>query len=437
MAPMEAEPLSLIATCDVVAAVRGRAVATRNLDAHLIAGVGWVPANLSLTPFGGIVDPNPFGSLGDLRLLPDIASRVRVDLGESTPFDVVLADLHLPDGTPWSACPRLFLKDALATFEAETGLQVNASFEQEFQLPLDGPPPPPFSLEGLRRSEPFASLSMAALSAAGLEPESFVPEYGADQYEIPCPPAIGVAAADRAILTREIIRETARVLGRRASFTPITHPDGGGNGVHIHLSLVDADGRSAIAADDGLSVAAGAFAAGILRHARALVALTAPTPVSFIRLQPHRWSTGLVCLAAGNREALLRIPAATTIGGRDAAAQLRFEYRAADATACPYLALGAIVLAGLAGLREQLPPPPVLHGDADAMSASDLAPYASTTLPASLSEALDALEADTVASGWLPPLLLETFLGVKRWEVATATGDADLSATCARYACVY
>lgn len=434
---MEAEPLSLIATCDLVAVVRGRAVATRDLDAHLAAGVGWVPANLSLTPFGGIVDPNPFGSLGDLRLIPDVSSRIRVDMGEPTPLDVVMADLHLPDGTPWSACPRLFLKNALATLEAETGLRINASFEQEFQLPLDGSPPPPFSLEGLRRSEPFGSLSMAALSAAGFEPESFVPEYGADQYEIPCAPAIGVAAADRAILTREIIRETARGLGRRASFTPITNPDGGGNGVHIHLSLVDVDGRSVMATSDGLSSTAGAFAAGILRHARALVALTAPTPVSFVRLQPHRWSTGLVCLADGNREALLRIPTATTIGGRVAAPQMRLEYRAADATACPYLALGAIVLAGLAGLRDQLPPPRVLQGDADAMSADTLATYTQTALPASLGEALDALEADPIASGWLPPLLLETFLGVKRWELETAADDDDLEATCARYASAY
>jgi glutamine synthetase len=226
-------------------------------------------------------------------------------------------------------------------------------------------------------------------------------------------------------------------LGRRASFTPITSPDGGGNGVHIHLSLVDAAGCSVMAAGDGLSSTAGAFAAGILRQARALVALTAPTPVSFVRLQPHRWSTGLVCLADGNREALLRIPTATTIGGRDAAPQMRLEYRAADATACPYLALGAIVLAGLTGLREQLPPPLVLQGDADAMSADTLATYASTTLPTSLGEALDALETDPIASGWLPPLLLETFLGVKRWELATAAEDADLEATCARYASAY
>ena len=434
---MQPEPLSLIATCDLVAAVRGRSVRARDLDDHLAAGVGWVPADLSLTAFGGIVDPNPFGSLGDLRLIPDIASRVRVDLGGDTPLDVVLADLHELDGAPWPACPRRFLLDALAALEAETGLRLRASFEQEFQMPIGAPSPPPFSLEAQRRAEPFPSLVMAALEEAGIEPEMFVPEYGQDQYEIPCAPAIGVAAADRAILAREVIREVARACGHRASFTPIADPDGGGNGVHIHLSLVGADGASAMGAGGALSATAGAFAAGILRHSRALIVLTAPTPPSFIRLQPHRWSAGIAALADGNREALLRIPGASAIGGRSADAQLRLEYRAADATACPHLALGAIVHAGLAGIRDGLEPPRILHGDHDALDAADLAVYTATTLPATLGEALDALEADEVAADWLPPLLLEAYLGVKRWEIAAAEADADARATCARYAAAY
>ncbi len=434
---MRPEPLTLIATCDLVAMVRGRAVPARDLDAQLAAGVGWVPADLSLQPFGGIVDPNPFGSLGDLRLIPDPSARCRVDLGGATPLDVVLADLHEPDGAPWSACPRGFLRRALADLEAETGLRVRAAFEQEFLLSSDEAPAPPFSLEALRRAEPFGSLAHAALTEAGLEPEMIVPEYAAHQFEIPCAPAIGLAAADRAVHVREVLRELARSLGRRASFAPIAHPDQGGSGVHIHVSLVDAEGRSAMAGDDGLSGAAGAFAAGVLRHARALVALTAPTPASFVRLQPHRWSAGVAALADANREALLRIPTPTTIGGRDAAGQLRLEYRAADATANPHLALGAIVQAGLAGIRDGLAAPPVLVGDADALAADELAGYAPTALPATLAEALDALADDPVAAAWLPPLLLEAYLGVKRWEVAQAAADDDAAVTCARYAAVY
>ncbi len=433
---MQPEPLCLIATCDLVAVVRGRAVPASQLASHLATGVGWVPANLSLSPFGGIVNPNPFGSLGDLRLLPDLSSRCHVELGDSTPLDLVLGDLHELDGTPWVACPRAFLRNALADLERETGLLMQSSFEQEFQMPTDVRTAP-FSLPSLRKLEPFASKLFAALAAAGLEPECFVPEYAADQYEIPIAPAIGVAAADRAIVLRELARELARSENRAITFTPITHPDGGGNGTHIHLSLIDATGQSKMGTPTELSKLAGAFAAGVLRHAPALVALTAPTPASFVRLQPHRWSTGIACLADGNREAMLRMPTPISIGGRPAEPQTRLEYRAADATACPYLALGAIVHAGLAGIRDELPTPAILHVEADVLDDAERSQFEATRLPTSLGEALDALETDPIARHWLPPLLLEAYLGVKRFEVAEAARDADAVATCARYAAHY
>ncbi len=433
---MRREPLALIATCDLVATVRGRAVAARALEKHLTAGVGWVPADLSLHPFGGIVDPNPFGSVGDLRLIPDAAARCRVDLGGATPLDVVLADLHEPDGTPWSACPRLLLRQTLADLEAATGLRLLVAFEHEFTLDTGAPTGPPFSLEALRAIEPFGSEVMAALEDAGLAPTMVVPEYGVGQFEVPCAPAIGVAAADRAVHLREVIREMARQAGWRASFAPLAHPERVGNGVHVHISLVDGAGRPAMRDGDALSAAAGSFAAGILRHARALVAMTAPTPASMVRLQPHRWTAGFAALADADREALLRIPTPTTIGGQDAEEQLRFEYRAADATACPHLVLAALALAGLAGIRDGLPAPAILRPDAGGPSADQLAAVAPAQLPSTLAEALDALEADAVAATWLPPLLREAYLGIKRWEVAQAE-DETPAATCARYAAVY
>src|SRR5262249_30218092 len=143
-------------------------------------------------------------------------------------------------------------------------------------------------------------------------------------------------------------------------------PEWPGNGVHIHLSLLDVDGRALLYDPQRpaqLSELGGRFAAGILRHARALTALTAPSPVSAARLVPHRLSVGGVCLAERNREALLRIPPVVTLGGVEPASQLRLEYRAADAAANPYLALGALVRAGLEGLRQELQPPPVLRDD--------------------------------------------------------------------------
>jgi glutamine synthetase len=178
------------------------------------------------------------------------------------------------------------------------------------------------------------------------------------------------------------------------------------------------------------------FAAGILRHARALTALSAPSPVSGARLQPHRWSAGAVCLGERNREALLRIPALVELGGADPAAQLRLEYRGADASANPYLALGAILRAGIDGLRAALPPPPLLEGDPGELDEQEAARFGVGALPTSLEESLGALAGDETVRGWIDPQLYDAYLGIKREELRAAA-ELDLGEVCRRYAAIY
>ena len=438
--------LVALVCCDLGAIVRGRSLFSSELDAHLQQGVGWVPANHSLTPLGPVAEPNPFGSTGDLRLLPDPATRVRVegDRAEESALDFVLCDIVHTDGSPWECCPRSFLRDALEEVREQLGARVMASFEHEFQLlgwPIfdRSPPALPFSLEAQRRGEPFATRVMNALVQAGVEPERFLPEYAAHQFEIPVAAAEGLAGADRSVIFREVVRELARRLGTRASFTPLLDPAEAGNGVHIHLSLLDGGGRSLLYDAERpacLSELGARFAAGILRHARALSALSVPSPVSAARLQPHRWGAGALCLAQRNREVLLRIPPLVALGGGEPERQLRLEYRGADATANPYLALGAILRAGLAGVREQLPAPPILESDPAQLDAAEAKRYGVGALPASLAESLRALAEDDTARAWMSPLLYDAYLSVKRAEVLAADG-AELQETCRRYAAIY
>jgi glutamine synthetase len=185
-----------------------------------------------------------------------------------------------------------------------------------------------------------------------------------------------------------------------------------------------------------LSELGGQFAAGILLHARALTALTAPSPVSAPRLAPHHWSAGAVCLGQRNREALLRIPPLVSLGGDEQAGQLRLEYRGADAAANPHLALGAIVRAGLDGVRARLDAPPILDRDPAQLDPDDAARYGVGDLPRSLLEAFAALARDTVAREWMPPLLHEAYAAVKRFE-DDATSGRDFAQTCRRYAEIY
>jgi glutamine synthetase len=465
--------LVTLVCCDLGAVVRGRALFASELDKSWQAGVSWVPANLSLTPHGPLAEQTPFGSTGDLRLLPDPDTHVRVEAdghggggmgagGElgadagvgtggggadgSSALDFVLCDIVETDGRPWECCPRRFLRAALAELESELGARVVASFEHEFQLlsntppaAHEGPPPAPFSLEALRRAEPFAADAMAALDEAGAQPERFFPEFAAHQFEIPVAAAEGLAAADRAVVLREVVREVARRHALRATFAPLTDPAGPGNGVHVHLSLSDAAGAPLLydaARPACLSELGGRFAAGILRHAGALSALSAPSPASSVRLTPHRWSAGAVCLAERNREALLRIPPLVALAAEDPATQLRLEYRGADAAANPYLALGALVRAGLAGVREDLPQPLLLDRDPALLDAAEAERYGVGALPTSLEGALQALAEDETVRAWLGPTLYDAYVGLKRAELA-AVANLDVSEVCRRYAAIY
>ncbi len=441
----DAELVALVC-CDLGAIVRGRSLLASSFEAHLAHGVGWVPANHALTPLGPIAEPNPFGSTGDLRLMADPSTRVRVERDPHQPdtgaLDFALCDIVEIDGRRWECCPRSFLRETLTLLELELEVRVKTSFEHEFQL-LGDPNGPgaglPFSLEAQRASEPFATRVMNALVEAGVEPERFFPEYAARQFEIPLAGAEGLAGADRSVVFREVVREVARRLGLRASFVPLLDPAEAGNGLHIHISLLDASGHPLLydaSRPSCLSELGGQFAAGILRHARALSALTASSPVSAARLRPHRWSAGAVCLAAQNREALLRIPPLISLGDAQPAAQMRLEYRGADASANPHLALGAILRAGLEGVRAGLPAPAILDRDPSALQADEAARFGLDALPSSLEEALQALAEDHTARGWLSPLMYEAFTSVKHAELQAAERQA-LEETCRRYAAIY
>src|SRR3546814_16426022 len=120
-------------TTDFAGVTRGRSVAVDRLDAVLAAGVGWLPANLSLTPFDGIATPNPWGSRGDLRILPDPGARYHSEAtGSATPFDMMMGDVVDLDGTPGRDCARRLLRAADARLREQHGIALRASVRQAF-----------------------------------------------------------------------------------------------------------------------------------------------------------------------------------------------------------------------------------------------------------------------------------------------------------------
>ena len=215
----------------------------------------------------------------------------------------------------------------------------------------------------------------------------------------------------------------ARRHGLEASFTPKPSPDAVGSGCHVHFSFRDADGLNVAHDPDGplgLSEVAARFCAGILAHVDALVAVTAPTPVSYYRLGPHHWSCGFRAIGVQNREAALRVCPGIASDPERRRRSFNIEYRPIDAAASPYLALGMLVRAGLDGIRRGLPLPEPVGKDPSELTPEEARAAGVTPLPTSLGAALDALEADEAARSWMSPNLLATFVGIKRWEARYA-----------------
>src|SRR5690606_38835076 len=149
-------------------------------------------------------------------------------------------------------------------------------------------------------------------------------------------------------------------------------------------------------------------------YAAAFQALTASSGVSYERLAPGRWSVGGLFLGENNREALLRICPLFDTPGADHRKQFNLEYRGADATSNPWIALGVLIRAGLEGVRAGLPAPDVVSGDPETLTEEQLASASHGRMPSSLVEAIAGLEADETVVSWLPQRLLETLLTVKQ-----------------------
>jgi glutamine synthetase len=434
------EPLIFVGTCDLAGLVRGKGFPAAELPRRLKKGVGLTHSNIMMSAFGPIYE-TPFGTEGDLMLMPDPSTRVEVEFEDSAAERFYLADILTTDGEPWECCPRHFLRRALVglnELDREAGLTLFAAFEQEFVYTgVEDRPGATYALDAYRRQGDFGECYMAALRAAGLTPDSFLPEYGARQYEVTIEPARGLRAADAAVIQREMARAVAHRLGHRAIFAPILDPAGVGNGTHIHFSLRDSADRPVFfdaARPYRLSPVAEHFVAGILHHLPVLTAITAPSAVSYYRLRPNRWAPTSANIAVQDRGASIRV--CPIFGSEDPAEQFNVEYRVADAAASPYLALGALVWAGVDGIRHQrsLPAPP--ERSFWDMSEAEREAAGVRPLPRSLDEALDGLAASRSAREWFGDTFFDVYLRFKRSELRVVEGLSE-AAICARYAEVY
>ncbi len=415
------EPLVFAAISDVAGKVRGKAFPLIDLEQRLRSGIGWTPTNVQITCFD-VITQSPYGSFGDLIMMPDPDTEVRVDYDDGRPAEhFILSGLQNLDGSPWECCTRHILKAALVELERVAGITVIAAFEHEFQLTTAmRPAGDAYSYIGFSDQSIFLSTLTAALREAGLDPECVMREYGADQYEVTVRPEPALAAADTAVVLRELTRTTATRCAQAATFTPIREPSGVGNGVHIHLSFRDADGRPVTYDADGIggmSAITASFVAGVLRDLDALVALTAPSVISYTRLTPHRWSAAFNNVGVQDREAAIRICPVNEASEHSIADQFNIEFRAADAAASPHLALAAIVHAGLEGIKDRLPTPPLVDEDLSLLGTQALASRGLQRLPTSLADAIECFRRNERFANALPGDFAEIYRLHKTGEI--------------------
>jgi glutamine synthetase len=362
---------------------------------------------------------------------PDLVARPDLATMATLPWDpevaVCLADLSPAEGAAPIADPRGAVRSAVESLRA-LGVDPIVGPELEFFLVRRDPEAP----NGIARlvdnlsmvytvghqADPngFARRMSEHLAELGLGAIAVNHEFMNSQYEINLRHSGALSAADRAFLLKASVKDIAAMHGLLATFMGKPFNDQGGSGTHLHISL-DRDGANVLdgiggdGSDDGLSVEAHHFIAGVLAHGSALMAFLNPTINAYRRIQPDSLAPTHVNWGHDNRSTFIRIPP-------ERGSATRIELRVGDGAANPYLAIAATLAAGADGIRRELAPPPPLSGDAYRADAE----VAGEPLPASLEAALDALQGDAVLTDALGAPIVDTFLTVKRFEVERHRG---------------
>ncbi|MGC8478356.1 MAG: type I glutamate--ammonia ligase [Candidatus Micrarchaeia archaeon] len=226
-------------------------------------------------------------------------------------------------------------------------------------------------------------------------------------------------AADNVQTLKYVSKNVAAEMGKKAVFMPKPMYGDNGSGMHVNLSLWDVEGKKNIIYDPNDAYAEisekGRYAiGGILEHAHALSAIVSPTTNSYHRLIPGFEAPVYLAWSKSNRSAVIRIP---SYYQKDEKSK-RIEYRAPDPSANPYLAFPAILMAALDGIKKNIEPGDPVNRNIYHMEPAERKALGIRSLPKSLDEALDALEAD---NEFLKPVfaksLVDSYIEVKRAEL--------------------
>ena len=408
---------------DMNGVVRGKRIERNSLTKVYEKGIN-LPASLfALDINGSTVESTGLGlDIGDAdRVCLPIAGTLSYEPWQKRPTAQLLMTMHELDGTPFFADPREVLRQVIDRFD-ELGLTVCAAFELEFYLidqeNVNGRPQPPRSpISGKRPHstqvyliddlDEYADCLQDILEGAkvqGIPADAIVKESAPAQFEVNLHHvADPLKACDYAVLLKRLVKNIAYDHEMDTTFMAKPYPGQAGNGLHVHISLLDRDGNNIFASEDPQQNAALRHAiGGVVETLPASMAFLCPNVNSYRRFGAQFYVPNAPSWGLDNRTVALRVPT----GSPEA---VRLEHRVAGADANPYLLMAALLAGVHHGLTQQIEPGEPIEGN----SYEQLEP----SLPNNLRDALRALDDSEILARYISPDYIDIFVACKESEL--------------------
>ncbi|MCY4404253.1 MAG: type III glutamate--ammonia ligase [Candidatus Poribacteria bacterium] len=360
----------------------------------------------------------------EMASIPDFDSLTILPWRENLAW--VAGDMYV-EGVSWHYCPRTILRQQLEKAK-QKGYVFNVGIEAEFMLlqkdengvyapwdSLDTLDKPCYDLKALYRNLDMMTSLIKYMQELEWEPYANDHEDGTCQYEVNWTYSDALTTADRHTFFKWMVKTLAEEQGLLATFMPKPFTNLTGNGAHFHMSLWNEDNNTNLFVDEndrnGVSQLAYWFTGGILKHAKAVTAVTNPLVNSYKRLVRRAprsgasWAPVYVTYGGNNRTQMIRIPAPG-----------RIENRLGDGSANPYLAATVLLAAGLDGIENQIDPGEQNVDNLYEVPEDELIRRGIHSLPTTLSGAVDALEANDVIKDSLGSEYADYYIQVKREE---------------------
>jgi len=345
----------------------------------------------------------------DQYLIPDLETAIIVPWLDRTAR--LICEGSWEDGSPQKAAPRWVLRQLLNKADS-LGYAVKLGLEYEFYALSPDTSEPYFGglhiFNTLRnRYIPLIDQIMDEMPKAGIDLITANCEYAPSQFEINFAPTNGIVAADQAFTFKNGVKTIAHQMGQNATFMTKPFSDTAASGCHVHIGLIKKETGENIFLDnsdhDGLSSIARQFIQGMMDHTPASMALLAPTINCYSRFKPHTFAPSNISWGPQDRSAAIRAK-----NSRDDNTHL--ENRLGTGLSNPYLAIAAVLAAGLIGIEngKEAKTPKAKSGPAE-----ENPNYAK--LPTTIEESLLALESDKKFSSLLGEEFVQAYMTM-RWN---------------------